>query len=263
MKLVDTHAHLYDDQFVNDIERVIERAKEAGIETILLPNIDEESISPLKQLVDSLPDFFIPMMGLHPTSVTTDWENQLSNIYEELKNRNYIAVGEIGIDLYWDQSLKNEQIKAFEAQLEWSIENNLPVAIHSRNAINECVESIIRVGASSLRGVFHSFGGSLEELDSILALENFYVGINGVVTYKNSGLSKVLPRCPKEKIVLETDSPYLSPVPYRGKRNESSYLSMIVSKLAEIYEVNDQDIAEITTKNANDLFGISDWKKYK
>ena len=262
MKLVDTHAHLYDDQFVDDIERVIERAKEVGIETILLPNIDEESVKPLKQLMDSVPNFFIPMMGLHPTSVTSEWENQLSYIYEELRNRNYIAVGEIGIDLYWDQSLKNEQIRAFETQLQWSKENNLPVAIHSRNAIIECVESINRVGPSSLRGVFHSFGGSVEELDSILALENFYVGINGVVTYKNSGLSKVLPQCPKEKIVLETDSPYLSPVPYRGKRNESSYLSKIVSKLAEIYEVKDQVIADITTKNANDLFGITDWKEF-
>ena len=260
MALVDTHAHLYDVQFYEDIDSVIKRAYNNGLRTILLPNIDEKTIEEQSRLVSKDPSLFIPMMGLHPTNVTTNWKSQLSHIFSKGNSGKYIAVGEIGIDLYWDKSLKNEQIYAFEAQLQWSIEKNIPVAIHSRNALYECIESINRVGAASLRGVFHSFGGSIGELQSVLDLQNFYVGINGVVTYKNSGLSDVIVQCPLEKIVLETDSPYLSPVPYRGKRNEPSYIPMMVNKLSSIFKVDEETIAEITSRNADKLFGISNWK---
>lgn len=259
MRIVDTHAHLYLENFDSDLNDVVARAKLIGVEKVLLPNIDKTSISNLKHTVDKYPSFFIPMMGLHPTSVSEDWKQQLEIIYNELNNSKYIAIGEIGIDLYWDKSSKERQVAAFERQLEWSIEKRWPVAIHSRDAISEVIQSIKNVGNKSLFGVFHSFGGSVEELERILELENFYIGINGVVTYKKSGLTETLLHCGLEKIVLETDSPYLAPVPHRGKRNESGYLSEILKKLSEIYHKTEEEIAEITTKNAYCLFNIASY----
>lgn len=257
MKIIDTHAHLYAEEFLNDLDEVVMRARQAGVEKVLLPNIDEASVAGLKKLTAYYPGFFIPMMGLHPTSVRKDWEEQLSVIYKELNEHRYIAVGEIGIDLHWDQDLKKQQTEAFEEQLKWSLEKDLPVSIHFRNATNEAIRSVKRVGANLLRGVFHSFGGTREELEAIMDLKNFYVGINGVVTFKNSGLSETLMHCPINRVVLETDAPYLAPVPYRGKRNESAYLADILAKLAEIWKMNKPDIARVTTQNASDLFRIS------
>ena len=254
MTIIDTHAHLYSEEFESDVEDVVSRAKSIGVETVLLPNIDELSIPALKKTVKKYPSFFIPMMGLHPTSVSEDWEKQLEIIRREFNNSRYIAIGEIGIDLYWDKSLKQQQIAAFEQQLAWSIEKKLPVAIHSRDAIPEVIESIKRVGGKEIYGVFHSFGGSAQELQDILALQHFYIGINGVVTFKKSGLTETLLHCPLDKIILETDSPYLAPVPYRGKRNEPAYLSEIVRKLSEIYQKTEEEIARITTLNACRLF---------
>ncbi len=258
MNFIDTHAHLFVEEFKDDLHEVVIRAKEVGVKKVLLPNIDETSVSRLKQSVLDYPDFFYPMMGLHPTSVTGDWGKQLDIIYGELNSGSYIAVGEIGIDLYWDTSLKEAQINAFEEQLKWSIEKDLPVSIHFRNATEEVIESIRRVGASSLRGVFHSFGGTKDELEAILELDNFLIGINGVVTFRNSGLSETLKHCPADRVVLETDSPYLAPVPYRGKRNESAYLLYVITQLAAIWNESRESIARITGRNANDLFKLGD-----
>ena len=260
MKIVDTHAHLYLDAFDNDLDDVVVRARAIGVEKILLPNIDETTVSDLKQTVDRYPSFLIPMMGLHPTNVREDWEQQLQIIYDELSRPGYIAIGEIGIDLYWDKSSKERQVAAFERQLAWSIEKKLPVAIHSREAIPEVMESIKKTGEKDLFGVFHSFGGSIGELKEILELGNFYIGINGVVTFKKSGLMETLENCVLENIILETDSPYLAPVPYRGKRNEPGYLSEVVKKLSTIYRKTEEEITEITTQNAYRLFNIDYYK---
>lgn len=257
MSIIDTHAHLFVEDFKKDINEVVSRAKNAGISKVLLPNISEESIDDLKRCAARFPDFFYSMMGLHPTSVTGEWLSQLDAIYSELLRGEYIALGEIGIDLYWDNTLKEEQVQAFESQLEWSKELGLPVSIHFRNATKEVIESIKRVGESSLRGVFHSFGGNREELEMILSLDNFFVGINGVVTFKNAGLDKTLKDCPRERVIVETDAPYLAPVPCRGKRNESAFLPYIIDKIAEAWQVEPDAVKSITTRNAYRLFGFS------
>lgn len=256
MSIVDTHAHLFLEEFRGDLDEVVSRAKGKGVTNVLLPNISEITVHDLKECTARYPGFFYPMMGLHPTSVTKEWPSQLEKVYKELEQGDYIAVGEIGIDLHWSDELKTEQINAFETQLEWSRDHDLPVSIHFRNAIKEVMESIRRVGESSLRGVFHSFGGNREELDMIASLGNFMIGVNGVVTFKNSGLSEVLKDCSRERVVVETDSPYLSPTPYRGKRNESSYLSFIVDRLAEAWQMDRSAVEAITTKNANEMFGL-------
>ena len=257
MRIVDTHAHLYLDAFDNDLDNVIARARAIGVEKVLLPNIDETTVSDVRQTVDKYPSFFLPMMGLHPTNVREDWEQQLEIIYNELNRTGYIAIGEIGIDLYWDKSSKQRQVAAFERQLGWSLEKKLPVAIHSREAIPEVIQSIRKTGKKNLFGVFHSFGGSIAELEEILELENFYIGINGVFTFKKSGLMETLENCGLEKIILETDAPYLAPAPYRGKRNEPAYLKEIVKKLSAIYQKPEEEIAEITAANAHRLFNIA------
>jgi TatD DNase family protein len=256
VKIIDTHSHIYSEEFDNDIEEVILRAKQAGVETILLPNIDVDSIGRLHNIAGKYADYCIPMMGLHPTSVGEDWLSQLEIIKQQFSKRSYIAIGEIGLDLYWDKTYEKEQRQAFEEQLHWSIAYDLPVAIHSRDAILECVECIKNVGPEKLRGVFHSFGGSENELVEILGLENFLLGINGVITFKNSTLSTVLKQVDLSKIIIETDSPYLAPVPYRGKRNESSYTIKVVEKLAEIFGLSLNEVGEITTENAIKLFGL-------
>lgn len=260
MRIIDTHAHLYFEDFDNDLDDVVAKARVIGVEKILLPNIDETTVSDLKRTVDKYPSFFIPMMGLHPTNVREDWEQQLEIIYGELSRPGYIAIGEIGIDLYWDKSSKQRQIAAFERQLGWSLEKKLPVAIHSREAIPEVIQSIKKIGENNLCGVFHSFGGSVSELKEILKLGSFYIGINGVVTFKRSGLTETLKNCRLENIILETDSPYLAPVPYRSKRNEPAYLKEIVKKLSTIYHKTEEEITEITMKNACRLFNIDYYK---
>lgn len=254
MKLIDTHAHLFTEEFKDDIAGVVARAKDTGVEKVLLPNIDETTIAGLKATTALYPGFFFTMMGLHPTSVQPHWKQQLDTVYEEFLHFPYIAVGEIGIDLYRDSSLSAAQTAVFEAQLKWSIEKDLPVSIHFRNATEEVIKSIKRVGEKRLRGVFHSFGGTKADLDAILQLPDFWVGINGVITFKNSGLAETLKNCQRDKVVLETDAPYLAPVPFRGKRNESSYLSFIVHKLSEVWAITPEETARITSSNANNLF---------
>lgn len=256
MKIIDTHSHIYSEEFDSDIDDVINRAKQTGITQILLPNIDVSSIDRLHKLADTYPDYCIPMMGLHPTSVGADWQKDLETIKQQFSKRSYIAIGEIGMDLYWDKTFEEQQRSAFEEQLRWSIEYDLPVAIHSRDAIMQCVDCIKHVGADKLKGVFHSFGGSIEELEAIRSLNNFILGINGVVTFKNSTLPSVLKKATINQIIVETDAPYLAPAPYRGKRNEPSYTVKVIEKLAEIYELSPLDIAEITSENAKKLFHL-------
>lgn len=256
--LIDTHAHLFSEDYDDDLSLVIENAKHNNVEKVLLPNIDVSTIEQLKKIVHNNPDFFLPMMGLHPTSVKSDYKSQLDVIYNELyNNEEYVAVGEIGIDLYWDTTYIKEQIEAFETQLKWSIERELPVSIHSRNSYKEVCESLKRVGGEKLRGSFHSFSGTSDDLKELIQFEKFYFGINGVVTFKNSTLRDVLKDCPIERIVLETDSPYLTPVPYRGKRNEPQYLKYIVQALSDVYNLKSEDIVRITKTNAVHLFDIN------
>lgn len=256
MPLTDTHSHVYLPDFDNDREAVLERAFASGIGRILMPNVDEETIEPMLSLSRSYPEQCFPMIGLHPTSVDGRGMETLRSIVERKNSHSFCAVGEIGIDLYWDKTFLPQQITVFEEQLRLSIEWDLPVVIHSREAHGYILESIMRVGAGRLRGVFHSFGGTVRELREILALENFLVGINGVVTFKNSTLAETLKTTTPEKIVLETDAPYLSPVPYRGKRNEPAYIWKTAEKVAEIFAVSVLQLVETTERNVQSLFNL-------
>ena len=257
MYLIDSHTHIFLEEFDPDRDLVIQRAREAGIRAFCLPNIDVTSIEQLHLLSDQYPGCCYPMMGLHPTSVKAHFQRDLEVIKTELTKRKYIAIGEIGIDLYWDQTFINEQIAAFEEQLRWSIEWNLPVAIHTREAFPQVFNSLYKIGVDRLRGVFHSFGGSREELEAIALCKNFMIGINGVITYKKANFRDYLPLFPLERIILETDSPYLSPIPFRGKRNEPAYLLQVAAKLAEVYNLPVEAIAEATTGNARRLFNLA------
>jgi len=254
MYLIDSHTHLFTEEFDSDRDLVIQRAKEAGIGLFCLPNIDGKSIDRLHRLSDQYPDCCFPMMGLHPTSVTADYKQDMDEIKAALDKRNYIAIGEIGLDLYWDQTFINEQIHAFEEQLRWSIDRDLPVVIHTRQAFPQVFESLHKTGIDRLRGVFHSFAGTREELEEIARCKNFLMGINGIITYKKADFRDYLPLFPIERILLETDSPYLPPTPFRGKRNEPAYLLQVAAKLAEVYALSIEKIVEITTENARRLF---------
>jgi TatD DNase family protein len=256
MYLIDTHTHLFTEEFASDRQEVIRSAFASGVKQFCLPNIDLESVIALHDLCDRYPHYCFPMMGLHPTSVNAAYREILKQIKIFFQGRKYIAVGEIGIDLYWDKTFIKEQTAAFEEQLQWSIEWNLPVSIHSREAFPQVFESLDKVGGTKLQGIFHSFGGSREELEKALGYENFFLGINGVVTYKKAAFREYLSIAPIERIVLETDAPYLPPVPYRGRRNESAYLLYVLEKLAEIYGLSAETVANKTTENAKHLFGI-------
>ena len=256
MTLIDTHSHIYSEEFDGDREAVVVRAKETGLSHILLPNIDEESIKRMHALCDEHPELCFPMMGLHPTSVGSNWKEVLERMKPLFSMRKYIAVGEIGIDLYWDKTFEQEQKEAFIEQISWAKELSIPIAIHTRNAHRETMECLQKTNTQNLSGVFHSFGGNRDELNEILSLPDFYVGINGVVTFKNSGLSSTLKPSDLSRIIVETDSPYLAPVPFRGKRNESAYVSLVVEKLAEILGVPSEEVARITTENAKKLFRL-------
>ena len=256
MKIIDTHTHIYLEEFDADRMQVIQTAKQSGIMAMLLPNVDVTTLTPLFQLCDLYPDFAFPMMGLHPTSIDGKYATQLNHIEKMLPCRTYYGIGEIGIDLYWDQQYVKEQKEAFEEQLRWSIQMQLPVSIHTRNAFDEVFESIHKVGKELLRGVFHCFSGTADDLEEVKRLTNFYIGINGSITYKNASLAEILRQAPLDKLLLETDSPYLAPVPYRGKRNEPAYLWQTAQKIASIVEISLEEVANQTTKNALKLFNI-------
>jgi len=255
MILFDTHTHIYSEEFNEDRNEVIKRSFDAGVTQLLLPNIDLESIEPMHQLCDKYPDNCFPMMGLHPTSVKKDYKEVLQTIRKELDKRKYIAIGEIGIDLYWDKTFAEEQRIALLEQFQWAIDFNLPVVIHSRDSHNEIMRVIKEFNNPNLRGVFHCFTGSTEQAKEIIDI-NFMMGLGGVLTFKNSGLSKEIVNIDMQHFILETDSPYLTPTPYRGKRNESSYIKIIAEKLAEVKGISLEEIARITTENAKRLFVI-------
>ena len=254
--LIDTHAHLYAEQFDLDRDLMIERAKKAGIDRVLLPNIDKESISGMLLLSNSYPDFCFPMMGLHPCSVSENFKEDLQSIYELLHNEKIIAIGEIGIDLFWDKSNLEFQRLAFRTQVNWAKELGLPIVIHARDSFNELFQELDLLNDSHLKGVFHCFTGSREQAEKILSYGNFYFGLGGVLTYKNNGVGRFIHELPLEKIVLETDAPYLPPVPHRGQRNESAYVQKVAEKLAELLNMSEEEIGFQTTKNAKTLFNF-------
>ncbi|PKP52418.1 MAG: hydrolase TatD [Bacteroidetes bacterium HGW-Bacteroidetes-1] len=256
MQFIDTHTHLYLQNFDIDREAMLRRAFDRGTMMMLLPNIDKDSLEPLLKLADSYPGQCFPMLGLHPTSVGSDVEDQLMFLEQSFQKAEFKAVGEIGIDLYWDQTYRKEQILAFRTQLRWAKDRSLPVAIHSRDAFPLILDLVEEEQDGRLKGVFHCFTGDKFEAERILHL-NFFVGIGGVITYKKSTLPEVLKHIPLTSILLETDAPFLPPVPYRGKRNESAYILEIAEKLAEVKQESLETIAEITTQNAQKLFNIN------
>lgn len=252
--MIDTHAHLYAEEFDDDRERVIQRAVEAGVQKIVLPNVDSTTLKRMLDLEAAHPGFCYAAIGVHPTSIAKNYRGELTLVELELKRRRWIAIGEIGTDLYWDKSHLIEQQDAFAQQLEWSLEYDLPVIIHVRDSFEATFEVMEQFRGKGLKGIFHSFTGSLDHVHTIQQLGTFYLGINGIATFKNSGLRDVLREIPVEMLVLETDSPYLAPVPFRGKRNESAWLPLIAARLAEVYEIGETEIRELTTKNAEKLF---------
>lgn len=251
---IDTHAHLYAEKFAEDRVAMVQRALDAGVTKLYLPNIDAASVGPMHDLCEAFPDACIPMMGLHPCHVGTDPAQELANVERLLGGRRYAAVGEIGIDLYWDKSNLPQQQLAFRQQIRWAKEKKLPIAIHCRESFAETIAIVEEEKTPELRGVFHCFTGSADEARRILALDGFYLGIGGVITYPKSGLAQTLAEVGADRCVLETDAPYLSPVPHRGKRNESSYIPFIAQALATATGRSLDDIARTTTLNAQQLF---------
>lgn len=254
---VDTHTHLFTDAFDDDRKEVVERAINSGIEKLLLPNIDIASIGPMHELEKQFPDNCYAMMGLHPGSVNENWEQDLEVIREHLFSRKYIAVGEIGMDLYWDKTFIEEQKLVFSKQVEWAKELQIPIAIHAREAFDEIFEILDEMNDDRLTGVFHCFTGTVEQATHIKSYGGFKLGIGGVLTYKKAGLDEVLKSVDLDQLILETDSPYLSPVPFRGKRNESSYILHIAERLCGVYGTTMREIEYHTTKNALELFTLS------
>lgn len=250
MYLIDSHAHIYLPEFDEKRDQLIENAKATGVQEIFMPAIDSSTHEKMLAAEEQYPSC-ISMMGLHPCSVKDDFGKELQIIEAYFSERNFIAVGEIGLDFYWDVSFKDQQYKAFHHQIELALKYNVPIVIHSRNAVNECIEVVSRY--PTLRGVFHCFSGNEEQARKIIDL-NFLLGIGGVVTFKNSGLDTVIKQVGIEHVILETDAPYLAPVPFRGKRNEPSYLKLVAEKLATITEIGIEQIAQLTTANVNKLF---------
>jgi len=252
---IDTHTHLFDEEFLEDIETVIERSILLGVDKMMLPNIDLETIELTKALALKYPENCFAMMGIHPCSVSEHYKLHLDQIEKELfSDFKYYGVGEIGIDLHWDKTTENIQNRVFIKQCEWAAELNLPVSIHTRNATHQTIQLVKKMDKKP-SGVFHCFSGSIEEAKEIIDL-GFYLGIGGVVTYKNSTLGDIVKEIGLQHLVLETDSPYLPPTPHRGKRNESSYIPLIGEKLSFVFETTIENIAETTTKNARAVFGI-------
>ena len=270
--MIDTHSHIYEPEFCTDREDVIQRAREAGVEHILLPNINAGSIAPMLELCHCHPDYCHPMLGLHPTDVKPDtYLQELSDMEDLLTvpNHPYIAIGEVGLDYYWDKSNAKEQEAAFRIQIEWAVRHHLPLVIHARSAHQQLVAAMTEYRDEALTGIFHCFGGTADEALELLQFPGFALGIGGVVTYKKSILPESLAIVPLERIVLETDAPYLAPVPYRGKRNESAFIVEVLRKIAYIYNVSEQEVESITNDNARRIFprinmlqGIVHSKKY-
>lgn len=256
MTFIDTHTHLYDERLTSDLKQ-IENAIDAGVLRMYMPNCDSNTIKGMLAIADKYPDNCFPSIGLHPCYVKNDFEIELSIVDEWLKKRKFYAIGEIGLDYYWDTSWKNQQIKAFEYQIELAKSNRLPIIIHSRESTRDCIDIVRAKQNGSLKGIFHCFSGTIEEAQEIADL-GFHIGIGGVVTYSKSTLPEVVKEIPLENIVLETDAPYLAPVPNRGKRNESAYLPIIAKKISDLKAIDLEKVAEITTRNANVIFQHND-----
>lgn len=251
--MIDTHAHIFAEEFKKDITSVIDRAKEFGISKILMPNIDHESIDSMLELEEKYPDICYSMMGLHPCSVKADFQKHLYEVEEWLSKRKFIAVGEMGTDLYWDKTFWEQQKEAFNIQCRLALKHDLPIVIHCRETIDETIALVETFSDRGLKGVFHCFTGNGEQANRITQM-GFYLGIGGVATFKNGGLNEVIPFIDKSKIVLETDSPYLAPTPNRGKRNEPAFTRLVAEKVSEYLKLSIQEVDKLTTSNANALF---------
>ena len=255
MKLIDTHTHLYLHDFVNDIDEVILRASNEGVEKFYLPSIDSTNTEALMSLENKYPGKCYAMMGLHPCSVKENYKDELAKVYDQLQKRKFAAIGEIGLDFYWDKTFTDQQYESFNQQIEWALQFNLPIVIHTRNAMQETIDVVKQFIAKGLHGIFHCFSGTYQNaLDIIDA--SFLLGIGGVVTYKNAGVAEAIKEIDLAHMVLETDAPYLTPVPFRGKRNESSYIKYVVKKLAEIKNISEEEVAAITTLNAQKIVAL-------
>ena len=258
-KIIDTHSHLFVEEFNEDRSDVMRRAREAGVQHVLMPNIDLNTVEPMLSVCEAYPGFCYPMIGLHPTEVNADYRQSLDALKEVFVShpQSFIAIGEVGLDLYWDKTYKQEQLVVLEEQIGWALEYDLPLVIHSREAFPELYALFSHYKDTPIRGVFHSFTGTAEEAQSLLEFPGFLLGINGVVTFKKSTLPEALREVPLSRLVVETDSPYLAPTPYRGKRNESAYIVRVVERLAELYSCSPEVVAEQTFANAANLFRLS------
>ncbi|TFV93187.1 TatD family deoxyribonuclease [Algoriphagus kandeliae] len=259
MNLIDTHAHIYSRKFESDKDAVMQEIREAGVERIYMPNIDVESIDEMLEMEKSYPGFCIPMMGLHPCDVKEDFEAQLEVMKDWLWKRPFAAVGEIGLDLYWDKTFFEEQKQALREQITWAKSLNLPIVLHCRDSMDETIAIVREMQDGNLKGIFHCFTGNLDQAQQIIEL-GFLLGIGGVVTYKNGGLDQVLPHLKLKNLVLETDAPYLAPVPFRGKRNTPAYLPYIAERVGDLMKISSSEVARVTKENALALFKEFDYE---
>ena len=256
MQFIDTHIHIDGEEFKDDLDEVVARAKEAGAIQLFVPGINYDSIATMKAVCERFPDFIRPMIGLHPEDVKEDYKEVLGKMHQELGNSNYIAIGEVGLDYYWSREFEKEQLDAFEQQVQWSVETQLPLMIHCRKAQNEMVKIIRKYEKELPGGVFHCFTGNQHEAAELLQFDKFVLGIGGVSTFKKSHLAEDLAAVvPIDRIVLETDAPYMAPTPHRGERNESSFIPFIIEKLAFAYGVSNEELADATTTTAKRVFG--------
>ncbi len=255
MKFIDTHCHLYVEEFIADVNEVIKKAMENGVEKFYLPSIDSSEMQNLLELEAAYKENCFAMAGLHPCSVKENYEEELDLVEFWLKRRRFAAIGEIGLDFYWDTTFSEEQYRAFSQQMQWGLDFDLPIVIHTRNAMEETINSVKPFAAKGLRGIFHCFSGNRAQAEEIISM-GFLLGIGGVITFKNSGLAESIKDIPLEYMVLETDAPYLAPVPFRGRRNESSYIPLIAKKLADVKNIPLEEVARVTTENAEKVFAI-------
>jgi TatD DNase family protein len=254
MIFTDTHTHLYDEQLATDEAEMIQRSLDAGVTKMYMPNCDSSTIPGMMKIAATYPQHCYPMMGVHPCYIKENYKEELAIAKQQLEQHRFYAVGEIGLDYYWDMTFKEQQIEAFNTQIDWALEHNLPIVIHSRESLQDCIDIVRSKQNGKLKGIFHCFSGNEDEAKQVVEL-GFYLGIGGVVTFKNSTLPQALAGIDLAHMVLETDAPYLAPVPYRGKRNESAYIPLIAQKLADIKQVSIETLADITTANAAKIFG--------
>jgi TatD DNase family protein len=253
--MIDTHCHLYTKEFNEDIDVIMQNAKSVGVTKCFLPAIDKDSINSMITLANNYPENCFLMAGLHPCSVRENYLEEIEQVKKMMQEQKIYGIGETGLDFYWDKTFIKQQYEALEIQIELALEHNLPLILHTRDALHETIEVIKKYKHTALRGIFHCFGGSLEQAKDIIKT-GFYMGIGGIVTYKNAGVAEVLKQVNMQHLVLETDAPYLTPVPFRGKRNESSYLKYIVEKIAAVKNLSVEEVENITTANAEKIFGV-------